>query len=173
MRRLLPLLALLAGCATATPPEPGAELRAEVLFIHRAEDLARRTADSREPERTAIESSGFAQAVREGRAVRLRCALGAEEVLVADAIAPPGLALGPGSLVRVSWGSERPVVPHRVLGPLQVPGLARGVLEREFRGMVQVLPWSATPRFGDPSAEVARDYAPVRSTLLLRCRPSS
>jgi hypothetical protein len=165
------LAALLALAACAAPPRPGEELRAEILLVHRPEALARNAAASPEPERSAMESSGFAQAVREGRAVRLRCALAEERPFVTDAIAPAGLALAPGSLVRFALGSASPVVPNRVIGPLDDPALTRGRIAREQVGTFQIVPWSATPVLAAVTPEQARDYASVGSGLILRCRP--
>lgn len=164
------IAAALSACATPPPPA-GTELRAEILFVHRAEDLARMTAASPPVERANIETSGFAAAVRDGRALRLRCALDAEEVLVADAIAPPGLALTPGRTVRLVWGSQAPVVPNRVLGPVTDPRLARGTLTRQQVGRVQLVPWSSTPVLAPLESWQAAEYAPVRGYALLRCRP--
>lgn len=165
------LAAALAACASPPPP-PGAEIRAELLFVHRAEDLARMTAASPPVERAHIETSGFAQAVREGRAVRFRCALGPDEVLISDAIAPPGMALALAQPVWVAWGSQVPVVPNRVLGPLEDPRLARGTLIRRQVGQVQVVPWSATPLLAPLEPWQEAEYAPVRGSALLRCFPT-
>lgn len=164
----LALAATLAACA-APRPQPGKEIRAEILWIHRAEDMARDAAASPPAERAHLESSGFAQAVRDGRAVRFRCAAGPDEVVVADAIAPPGLPLPRGALVRVTWGSEVPPVPHRVLGALDDPRIRQGTLGRSQVGIFQILPWSASPILAplEPWQEV--EYAPVRGHALIRC----
>jgi|GEM_PF-4366792 len=164
----LALAAMLAACA-APRPQPGQEIRAEIIWIHRAADLARDAAASPPAERANLESSGFADAVREGRAVRLRCALGREDVLITDAIAPPGLAVARTALVRVAWGSETPPVPNRVLGELEAPRIRHGTFARTQVGIFQVVPWSATPILAplEPWQEV--EYAPVRGSMMLRC----
>ncbi|WP_237217198.1 hypothetical protein [Falsiroseomonas oryziterrae] len=168
----LALAAMLAACA-APRPQPGEEIRAEVLRIHRAADLERDAAASPPAERAHLESSGFADAVREGRAVRVRCAAGRDEVLITDAIAPPGMALAPSTLVRLAWGSEVPPVPNRVLGPLDHPRIRQGTLGRPHIGTFQLVPWSATPVLAPLEPWQEAEYAPVRGYLLLRCRPRS
>ncbi|MGG5820819.1 hypothetical protein [Falsiroseomonas sp. HW251] len=165
-------LLALAACATP-PPRPGEELRAEVLFRHDSADMARNVAASPEPERSAMESSGFAQAVREGRAVRLRCALADDEPFVTDAIAPPGLDLRSGSAVRFTLGSTSPAVPNRILGPLDDPAVQRGWMPRQQVGTFQIVPWSASPVLAPVTAEQERVYARLRAALLVRCRPQA
>lgn len=173
MTRRAALLALSVVAACAAPPRAGEELRGEVLFVHAVADMARRAAESPEPERAAMESSGFAQAVREGRAVRLRCALGDDRPLVTDAIAPEGLRVGPGSLVRFTMGSADPVVPNRILGALEDPAVTRGRIFREVLGMRQIVPWSTTPVLSPVTPEQERVYARQGASLLLRCRATA
>ncbi|HZF74203.1 MAG TPA: hypothetical protein VE033_00010 [Acetobacteraceae bacterium] len=167
---LLLLAALLAACAGPRPPA-GEVIRAEVMFVHRPEALARNTAASPEPDRSLIERTGFAQAVREGRAVRFRCAIGRDDALVADAIVPPGLTLPRNRPVLLRWGRENPPEPNQVVGVLPEGGrIDRGSFPRPYLGSRQIVPWSSIPVYGSPEPWQDEEYAIVGSWYVLRCR---
>ncbi len=153
-RAALGLAVALAGCAA--PPGPGEELRAEVTARLAAPLPEDPFLDS--ARREARRLPALAEAAAAGRAVALRCALGPDDILGFDAVLPAGLEAAPGSLLRIAWGDPARGAAHRVLGPVTQPALPGGLLAREG------LP---------PGFDPARDYAPVRGWLLLRCRPGA
>ncbi len=146
----------LAACAVPPPP-PGEVIRAEVLWTHRAD--APPVPPVTGP---ALDTGATAAALREGRLLRLRCALGEGAVFLHDAIADQPGAHPNGTVVRVAVGP-----PHRVLG---ADGGQVGSFARVWTGQsVQLLPWSTAPIEAPATPEVERHHARVRGQFLLRC----